>query len=381
MAPAVSNKRARAAATSTAAKKAKVVDPLADKVELISKTISDPECALPDSLREMLLLAIPHTLPVPSLERHDYQAKVIGMMGQVLSDYVAHWEEQVTSSKADIVPNAQRAEETMKDVEDSASKIGRQEEEVTKCKETVQNHLEALEAAEDALKDASKEVADFEGNLQMTITQKDQCSSIYNEYFIKLKTGGVDAKEVASLLKEVQPMLKKLSTESSLLSAIAPAFKKSPADRGTFDVMAIEGAEGVFTKHMGELQEQIDQADATKAEKVSKETASQEALKVAMETKTASENALKAAEVELASLEAKHVELLTLCNAAGEKSAASEAVVATKEGRLAEVKSAFSTFTELVERQSNAPEPGNDATIEDKLEAAQETAMELAAVA
>merc|ERR1711977_672098 len=98
-----------------------------------------------------------------------------------------------------------------------------------------------------------------------------------------------------------------------------------------------------------------------------------EALKVAMETKTASENALKAAEVELASFEAKHVELLTVCNAAGEKSAASEAVVATKEGRLADVKSAFSTFTELVEQQSNAPEPGNDATMEDKLEAAQET--------
>jgi len=371
-----------APAVSTAAKKAKVVDPVAEKVELISKTISDPECQLPESLREMFLLAIPHTLTVPSLERHDYQTKVIQMMGRQVSDYVSHWEEQVASSKADIVPNAQKAEETMKNVEDSAKTIGGQEEEVTKCKGTLQEDSEALKAAEDALQNASKEVAEFDENLQATIAQKDQCSSIYNEYFLTLKTGGMDAKEVARLLKEVTPMLKKLSTESSLLTAIAPAFKKSPADRGSFDVMAIEGAEGVFTKHLGELQEQIDKADVNKAEKVSKETASQEALKAATEKKTASENGLKAAEVELASLEAKHVDLLTICNAASEKSEASEAVVATKEGRLAQVKLAFSTFNELVERQSDAPEPAADATMEDKLEVLQEASpMEIAVVA
>merc|ERR1739848_4730 len=108
------------------------------------------------------------------------------------------------------------------------------------------------------------EGAEFDENLQATIAQKDHCNSVYNEYFLALKTG-VDAKEGARLLKEVTPMLKKLSTESSLLTAIAPAFKKSPADRGSFDVMAIEGAEGVFTKHLGELQEQIDKADITKA--------------------------------------------------------------------------------------------------------------------
>lgn len=386
MAPAVSNKRARAAAASSAAKKAKVVDPITEKVELVSKTISDPECQLPDSLREMFMLAIPHTLPVPGLERHDYQTKVIEMMGRHMSDYVAHWEEQVASSKADIVPNAQKAEETMKDVEDSAKKIGIQEDEVAKCKGTVQEDSDALKAAQDALKNASKEVAEFDENLQATIAQKDHCNSVYNEYFLTLKTGGVDgtgvdAKEGARLLKEVTPMLKSLSTESSLLTAIAPAFKKAPADRGSFDVMAIEGAEGIFTKHLGELQEQIDKADTTKAEKVSNETASQEGVQAATEKKTASEDALKAAEVELASLEAKHLELLTAANAASEKSAASEEVVASKEERLTQVKLGFSTFTELVERQSNAPEPAVDATMEDKLEAVSETPMEVAAVA
>merc|ERR1711959_363332 len=104
---------------------------------------------------------------------------------------------------------------------------------------------------------------------------------------------------------QVQPMLKKLSTESSLLSAITPAFKKPLADRGPFDIMAIEGAEGIFTKHLEGLQEQIDKADETKADKLSTETASQDTLKDAKEKYTASEDALKAAEEVLASLEAK----------------------------------------------------------------------------
>merc|ERR1712166_1546553 len=101
-------------------------------------------------------------------------------------------------------------------------------------------------------------------------------------------------------------MLKKLSTESSLLSAIVPALKKSPSDRGSFDLMAVEGAEGMFTKHLGELQEQIDKADVLKAEKTSAEAAAQEALTAATEKRTASEAVSKTAEGELAALEAKH---------------------------------------------------------------------------
>lgn len=236
--------------------------------------------------------------------------------------------------------------------------------------ESVHDNSEATKAAEEALQCASKEVAEFDEKLQETIAQKDKCSSIYNESFVVLKNGGSDAKEVTRLLNQVQPMLKKLSTESSLLSAITPAFKKPLADRGPFDIMAIEGAEGIFTKHLEGLQEQIDKADVTKADKLSTETASQDTLKEAKEKYTASEDALKAAEEVLASLEAKHLELLVACNAASEASNTAEAVVATKEASHKDVQLAFGAFTELFERQSSTPESAADVNIvEDKLEA------------
>jgi len=301
-------------------------------------------------------------------ERHGYQTQFAEMVERVLSDYVAHWEQQVSNSKVDVVETAKKAAETLKIVEESAGKLSNQEEEVQMRKGVLAEDSEALNAAEDALKCASKEVAEFDENLKAIIAQKDQLSSTYNDSFIALKNGGLDTKEITRLMKEVHPMLKKLSTESSLLSALAPAFKKSLDERGAFDIMAIEGAEGVFTKHLGELQEQIDKADATKAEKESAEATLKEALNAATEKRTASEDALKAAEAELAALEAKHKDFFAACNAASEVSASSEEVVATKEGRLTQVQSAFNTFKELLERM---PEPADDVTM-DKLEAVDE---------
>jgi chromosome segregation ATPase len=372
-----SNKRVRAPAAQ-AVKKARIVDPVAEKVELISNTISEPECNIQESHRGMLLLAMPHSLAKAVDERHEYQTQVAEMVGQVLKEYVAHWEQEVASSKADIVPLAQKTVEAMKLVEESVKQIDGQEKVVTSCKDALNRDSEVVKAAELALQSASKEVAQFDENLQVIVADKDQCQSTYNEYFIPLKNGGVDAKEVARLLKEVQVVLKKLSTESSLLSAVGPAFKKSTEARGPFDVMAIEGAEAILTKHLGELQEQIDKADLTKAEKVSAESAAQDGLKGASEKRKNSEEALKAAEQELKSLEAQHLKCLADMNTAGEASGASEALVAKKERRLAGVQSALNAFEELLTRPSVSPEP----VPEEKLEAVCESSpMELATVA
>merc|ERR1719335_1330403 len=137
----------------------------------------------------------------------------------------------------------------MKMVEESAAKIHNQEEEVKKCKGIVDEDSQAVKAIEEALQCASKEVAEFDQNLAATTAEKDQCNSVYNDHFTHLKNGGLDAKEVTNRTKEVLVILKKLSAEPSLLSAITPAFKKSSAERGPFDAMAIEGAENIITTH------------------------------------------------------------------------------------------------------------------------------------
>merc|ERR1719420_1442239 len=139
--PSVSSKRARATVECTEAKKARVVDPITEKIEVISKNISDPECQLQDSHREMLLQALPHALSVSSEKRHEYQGQVAQMIRKVLSDYVAYWEQQVSDSKIDVSASVDKAAETMKIVEESAAKIGGQEEAVTRCTSVVDRDL------------------------------------------------------------------------------------------------------------------------------------------------------------------------------------------------------------------------------------------------
>lgn len=368
--PSVSSKRARITAASVEVKKARVVDPIAEKIEMISKSISDPECQLQDSHREMLLLALPHALSLTSEERHEYQGQVAQMIGKVLNDYVAYWGQQVSDNKIQVSASVEKATETMAIVEESATTIRQQEEEVTECKVVVDKDLAEVNTAQEGLKSASTEVAEFDENLQVTITERNKCSAIFNDYFVPLKSGIDDSKEVARLWKEVQPMLKKLSIEPSLLIALAPAFKESAAKRGPFDIMAIEGAEKVFTEHVAKLQDQIDNADTTKAEKVSSETASQEVLKAAMDKHMASKSILKAAEEKLASLEAKHVDLLSACNVAAEASGAAERVLATKAQRLAQVQVAFTAFTELHDRHAGSlPAADETGMVQDELEA------------
>jgi hypothetical protein len=156
---------------------------------------------------------------------------------------------------------------------------------------------EAVKGAQDALEVATQEVEDFDANLQKTINQKEQYSSVYNECFVHLKTSeGTEQKEAQKLLKKMDSLLKKLGAESSLLSAIAPALKKKPTERGQFDVMAIEGIEAVFTKELASLQEQIDKADVLKGEKVAAQAVAQEALDTAKAKETESEKELKQAQ-------------------------------------------------------------------------------------
>jgi len=351
-------KRGRPSKEAASAKKAKVVDPLAEKVDLVSETISDPLCQVPgpELHREMLVNSIPYTLTVASEERHEWQTAVAKMVGEVLSGYVVDWEKQVSDSLAEIGATELQAKQSMDLVEESVQKIHAHEEVVAKSQELKDEAVAAAKFTGDNLKSAATEVAEFDGQLQMVIDQKDHCGSIYNDCFIPMKSG---TSQAASHIKKIEPMLKKLSTESSLLSAIAPALKKLPDERGAFDIMAVEGTEAIFTKHLGALQDQIDTADGAKAEKVSVEAAAQQARNAAVERRTECEAVLTTAESDLKTLEKDHKKLLKAANTTSLNSHDSLATQVTKEEGLAEAKRILSVFKELLER--TAPqEPAAD---------------------
>merc|ERR1719387_2481964 len=112
---------------------------------------------------------------------------------------------------------------------------------------------------------ANGEVADFDAKLQKVVADKDTVSMVYNQDFLILKASeAVPAAEAKGHLKKILPTLKKISNESSLSIAIAPALEKAPAERGQFDSMAIDGVEAAFKAQIDKLTEEIASEDETK---------------------------------------------------------------------------------------------------------------------
>jgi hypothetical protein len=346
----ISKRAARAQTEAPEPKKAKVVDPVTAKLEVITRTLADPAFQVPggETHRDLLLASVPHTLTVPREERHEYQTQVAKMVEVVLQSSVADWETKVSTAKAKVDLTEQQSAQAMKDLEESAARVQSQEEEVTKCKEIVHVDSEAVKAAQNAVEVATQEVADFDANLQKTIEQKEQYDSVYNECFLHLKTSeGTDQKEAQRLLKRMDPVLKKLGAESSLLCAIAPALKKSPAERGQFDIMAMEGIEAVFTKQLATMQDQITTADVSKNEKIAAQSVAQEALDAATTKEAESKKTLQQAEEVKSSMEAKHQEMYDKMDCTSNMEAITEH--GTTEEGLEKVKKALSTFNDLFE--------------------------------
>jgi len=369
-------KRTRAQVEVPEPKKARIVDPVTEKMEVITQMLSDPAFQVPggETHRDLLLASIPHTLTVPCEERHEYQTRMAKMVEVVLRASVADWEGKVSDAKAKMDLTEQKDAQAMKDLEESAKRVESQEAEVAKNQEVVRVDSEAVKVAQDALEVATQEVEDFDANLQKTINQKEQYSSVYNECFVHLKTSeSTPQKEAQQLLKKMEPLLKKLGAESSLLSAIGPALKKSPAERGQFDVMAIEGIEAVFTQHLATLQEQIDKADVSKGEKVAVQGVAQEALDTAKAKQAESEQALKQAEEARDALEASHKEMYNNMDCNSNMEAITEHGV-TEEG-LQKVTQALNTFTDLFERKAVSPSTA-DVTMGEAEVTAEPSAME-----
>jgi chromosome segregation ATPase len=377
----ITKRTARAQSEAPEPKKARIIDPLTDKLEVITRTVADPEFQVPggESHRELLLASLPHTLTVPCDERHEYQTQMAKMVEVVLHASVAEWEIKVSNAKGQVDLTEQQSTQAMKDLEDSAARVQSQEDEVTKCQEILRVDSEAVKAAQATLEVATQEVVDFDANLQKTVDQKEQYNSVFNECFVHLKTSeGTDQKEAQRLLKRMDPVLKKLGAESSLLCAVGPALKKSSTERGQFDLMAIEGIETVFTQHLAALHEKIDQADVLKTEKVAAQAAAQEALDTAKAKEADSEQGLKQAQEAKDALEAGHQEMYNNMDMTSNMEAITEH--GTTEQGLEKVRQALSTFTDLFERKADLP-PSADVTMAEAELTAEPSPMETAVAA
>jgi len=345
-------------------KKAKV-DNIGPKIEEIEGILSNPDCDVsgPSGNTDLLVSALPHALGSYSDERHQYQKTVAGMIGEVMNGWVSKWEGKLKEAKEAVDTTASDKVAAEASQESAKSSLAAEKENVKTCKENLKAAVDAEKGAASELTAANKEVAEFDEGLKTTVAEKDNIEKIFNEGFLVMKAAeSADAlKASKSHMSEVSKTVKKIATEASLQIAIVSALKKTTAERGEFDKMAIDGVEASFKSKLEKLGAEIAEAGTTKAAKegvaAEKKTAHdateakrQEciaALKATEEAKTEKEKALVAAE--------KTTE-------AAEKAANKAVRTQNHEQRgLDHAKGNLATFAFLLERSTPPPPPAEEA--------------------
>jgi len=341
-------------------KRARVEDPIAEKVAAIAKALADPEVETPGALscREMLQAMLPCVLRVPCSERHSYQATVASMIGEVLKTSQESCEQKVHDAH-NTVETAEREHSSLVSAFDvSNQQLQSQQSEVKSCKEQENVHAEAEKEAEKVAREADKEVFDFDSVQLSKAKDLEECNSIYKDNFEVLKsaTEPLSAKDQKTHISALMALVKKLGADVSLRTAIPVTFKKVPAERGTFDGVVVDQVDALLKDHAATLKTALDNGDTVKAEKIEMQTQAQKALDSAKETHRASKEATKTACEMLVSRQSEVKSAQTaVCSKKQELATATDQHAHNKT-HLEQATDLFSAFTYLLERDV-VPDP------------------------
>jgi len=94
--------------------------------------------------------------------------------------------------------------------------------------------------------------------LETMITDKDAITSAFAEHFPPISAGEEDGKATGKAhLKKLEPFLKKIEIESTLLTALPSTCAKSKEKRGTFDHLVLQELDKAFNAKIAALGEAI----------------------------------------------------------------------------------------------------------------------------
>lgn len=351
------------------AKKAKIEDPMKVAVKALVSAFEDDYqvglSAVPPVTKEMLGSVITTSLGAGAAadERHEYQVKIADAIGEILKEVVTIWEGKVTEAKDGIT--AAEALKTEKSITAGTAEttLATKSGETTAAQEKLAAAKTALAGAKTKLAECKEAVKEFDVELTKKQADLEKVKSVITEYFEPLKAGLAleDKKEQKAAetdkLAGLAGMLKTLKADTSLMSALESALRKSPDKRGQFDSMAIEQLESILTSKVDECETIINNAESLKAEKAAAVTGAETALSDCEAAKSQGEadlDAAKKAEKEASTglKDAKKavVSQEKAVEAAKETSTDSEA-------SLEDAKKNVEFFDFLYSRPSKAPEP------------------------
>eukprot|EP00746_Dinoflagellata_sp_MGD_P161532 gnl/MRDRNA2_/MRDRNA2_88723_c0_seq1.p1 gnl/MRDRNA2_/MRDRNA2_88723_c0~~gnl/MRDRNA2_/MRDRNA2_88723_c0_seq1.p1 ORF type:complete len:426 (+),score=129.85 gnl/MRDRNA2_/MRDRNA2_88723_c0_seq1:78-1280(+) len=364
-------------------KRAKIEDPVADKVTALTEGLANPELVeIEGSLvcREMFVTIMPLALKLPRSERHGYQASVASMIGDILNSSKDKWEQKVNDAQIalDSINAEKSAAVSARD--EATLRVKEQEAVVANAKDQVKQHAEAEVQAQQVLAKATKEVSEFEDVQAEKAKRLEGYNALYNENFkaVESPSEPLSAKDQKTHSSKLTAFLKEVKADKSLVTAFEAVIKKMPADRGTFDSYAVEQVGELLKNSSNALQTDLDSSDSLKAQKIEAQTQAQQALDSAKENHQVQKDNLKAATEVLTSLSDASKAALKLQVSKNSEANNSSNQHAEQQKGLEKVQNLVSMFEFLVERDvvpEPEPETKVDATMADaKVDAMMEDA-------
>lgn len=345
-------------------------NPVTEKVNILVEAFGDTEQvglveSLPANARKMLGKAVESTLGkgAASDERHEYQTKMAGAIGEILKKCVVDvWEPKVAEGKKDV-----DAVEATKNA--AMTTLDSAEQKLSQMSGKRGDAATLLDEAETAHKDAAKKLSEAQDAVdalevqQMKKTaERTKCFNVLDQNYKSLKTasgdgGGAFEAAEKKYMGGLKSMLTSLAVDGSLLGAIGLALEKKAEERGGFDAMVVEKVEETLQKHLADLDDFLNNFEKIKGEKEAAVVSAQAALDAAAEQEKSCQEGLATAKANETAAE-DEVKTCQDDVAGKEKELAkANAEFSEKEDALALAKENLAAFEFLSERVAAVPEP------------------------
>jgi hypothetical protein len=234
-------------AAKSAAKKAKADPALTSIAQVIMEADH-----LPDRCRNMLIDTLPFSLTVASDQRHEIQTAVVEMVEQTLTAKKLAMEAAVTAEDVKLVSLKGSQGEVASKADEAEAAVAAQKEIVQTAKSLLAEATEAANASWSTLSDQRAEQKVLDASLDQAKTEKSGLESAFEEHFKPMK------EDAAGLhFKGLEPHLKSIEVESSLLIALPSSCAKAKDQRGSFDNVVLEELEKAIINKVTALGETV----------------------------------------------------------------------------------------------------------------------------
>jgi len=277
MAPKAAMKRPAAAAATAPAKRRSVgkVDPIQAKCDSVASALLEAE-GLPENVREMLAHSLPSCLNLYKADRHNFQHRVVAMVGEALSEIGSKINQSIAEAEAEVTSADTRKTALDKTFDECEKTLGERKITVNSKKEALEASSAAKKTAVAALKEAEKEEKTGNKELDDAGGKKEELESFRSTTYNELIENTASKAGTQALAK----LGKTFTYDTELIKALTCAFAKAPDTRGTFDKLVVSQFEEQMDKSLAGLTATLAQGEPGQQERAAKVASAKSSLEV-----------------------------------------------------------------------------------------------------